>query len=131
MSSWIALLLLFQSVASAFVCPPFSPIYVATHDMEAGLLTLSYRRHSYNLRLAAEGDLGNEISKAPTLNGKMVLPVKAMSAGLKGHKVAAVYAILNSNYKRGYVPICVLSLKQPSNILPINTFIENCPCHVS
>jgi len=42
-----------------------------------------------------------EISKAPTLNGKMVLPVKAMTGGLKGHKVAAVYAILNSSYKRG------------------------------
>jgi hypothetical protein len=24
-----------------------------------------------------------------------------MTAGLKGHRVAAVYAILNSNYKRG------------------------------
>ncbi len=67
----------------------------------------SARKHSY---LAAEGgDLGTEISKAPTLNGKMVLPVKAMSAGLKGHKVAAVYAVLNANYKRGYVSICVLS----------------------
>jgi len=42
-----------------------------------------------------------EISKAPTLNGKVVLPTKAMTAGLKGHKVAAVYAVLNSNYKRG------------------------------
>ena len=42
-----------------------------------------------------------EISKAPTLNGKMVLPLKAMLVGLKGHKVAAVYAVLNKNYKRG------------------------------
>mmetsp|Transcript_28664 Transcript_28664/g.52318 ORF Transcript_28664/g.52318 Transcript_28664/m.52318 type:complete len:469 (-) Transcript_28664:208-1614(-) len=50
---------------------------------------------------AATTTTGDEISKAPTLNGKMVLPVKAMTAGLKGHKVAAVYAILNSNYKRG------------------------------
>ena len=41
------------------------------------------------------------ISKAPSLNGKIVLPVKVMSGGLKGHRVAAVYAILNSNYKRG------------------------------
>jgi hypothetical protein len=40
------------------------------------------------------------ISKAPSLNGKIVLPVKVMAAGLKGHRVAAVYAILNSNYKR-------------------------------
>eukprot|EP00804_Cyclotella_cryptica_P027891 CCRYP_003805-RA/>CCRYP_003805-RA protein AED:0.05 eAED:0.05 QI:384/1/1/1/1/1/3/364/426 len=42
-----------------------------------------------------------EVSKAPTLNGKIILPVKAMSVGLKGHKVAAVYAVLNSGYKRG------------------------------
>ena len=41
------------------------------------------------------------ISKAPSLNGKIVLPVKVMAAGLSGHRVAAVYAILNSNYKRG------------------------------
>mmetsp|Transcript_21617 Transcript_21617/g.45401 ORF Transcript_21617/g.45401 Transcript_21617/m.45401 type:complete len:430 (+) Transcript_21617:104-1393(+) len=101
MSSRIVLLLLSQSVASAFVCPSSSPIAVATPMQGAGLLMLSARRHSYNLHLAAEGDLGTEISKAPTLNGKMVLPVKAMSAGLKGHKVAAVYAILSSNYKRG------------------------------
>ena len=41
------------------------------------------------------------LSKAPSLNGKIVLPVKVMAAGLKGHTVPAVYAILNSNYKRG------------------------------
>lgn len=41
------------------------------------------------------------VSKAPSLNGKIVLPVKVMTAGLQGHRVAAVYAILNSNYKRG------------------------------
>jgi len=41
------------------------------------------------------------ISKAPDLNGKMILPIKIAAAGLKGHKVAAVYAILDSNYKRG------------------------------
>lgn len=46
-------------------------------------------------------DTQAEITKAPTLNGKAVLPIKAMVAGLKGHKVAAVYAVLNSGYKRG------------------------------
>ncbi|KAK1740945.1 hypothetical protein QTG54_008197 [Skeletonema marinoi] len=48
-----------------------------------------------------ETESSTEISKAPTLNGKMVLPLKAMLVGLKGHKVAAVYALLNKNYKRG------------------------------
>ena len=44
-----------------------------------------------------------EPSSTPILNGKRVLPFKVMTAGLKGHKVAAVYAVLNSSYKRGCV----------------------------
>ena len=44
-----------------------------------------------------------EPSSTPILNGKRVLPFKVMTGGLKGHKVAAVYAVLNSSYKRGYV----------------------------
>eukprot|EP00568_Trieres_chinensis_P012269 CAMPEP_0183304692 /NCGR_PEP_ID=MMETSP0160_2-20130417/9697_1 /TAXON_ID=2839 ORGANISM="Odontella Sinensis, Strain Grunow 1884" /NCGR_SAMPLE_ID=MMETSP0160_2 /ASSEMBLY_ACC=CAM_ASM_000250 /LENGTH=413 /DNA_ID=CAMNT_0025467789 /DNA_START=36 /DNA_END=1277 /DNA_ORIENTATION=- len=40
-------------------------------------------------------------TKAPVFNGKMVFPMKALDAGLKGHKVAAVYAVMNSGYKRG------------------------------
>lgn len=42
-----------------------------------------------------------QLQKAPTLNGKMVFPLKALAAGLEGHNVAAVYAVLNSQYKRG------------------------------
>jgi hypothetical protein len=64
----------------------------------------SYGRHGrFNLSSApgAGSDTQTEISKAPTLNGKAILPVRAMVAGLKGHKVAAVYAVLNSSYKRG------------------------------
>ena len=41
------------------------------------------------------------VSKAPDLNGKIVLPIKIANSGLKGHTVAAVYAILDSSYKRG------------------------------
>ena len=40
-------------------------------------------------------------SSAPILNGKRVLPFKVLTGGLKGHKVAAVYAVINSSYKRG------------------------------
>ena len=40
------------------------------------------------------------IARAPSLNGKMVLPLKSLLAGLGEHKVAAVYAILE-NYERG------------------------------
>ena len=43
------------------------------------------------------------VSKAPDLNGKIVLPIKIANSGLKGYEgnVAAVYAILDSSYKRG------------------------------
>ena len=44
----------------------------------------------------------------PVLNGKRVLPYKVMAAGLKGHKVAGIYAILNKDFKRGYVCIYVI-----------------------
>lgn len=41
------------------------------------------------------------LSKAPSFNGKSVFPVKVFMNGLKGHQVAAVFAIMNKNYKRG------------------------------
>ena len=34
-----------------------------------------------------------EFAKAPTFNGQLVLPIKVLMNGLKGHKVAAVYAV--------------------------------------
>jgi Fe-S cluster biogenesis protein NfuA len=37
---------------------------------------------------------------APVLNGKRILPVKIMLAGLKGHQLAAAYAILSPEYKK-------------------------------
>jgi len=37
---------------------------------------------------------------APQFNGKTILPMRVLSAGLRGHKVAAVYAVLNSSYKK-------------------------------
>ncbi len=43
---------------------------------------------------------GGIVAKAPSLNGKVVLPIRALLAGLVGHKVAAVYAILE-DYDRG------------------------------
>lgn len=39
-------------------------------------------------------------SPAPVLNGKRVLPFKVLTAGLAGHQVAAVYAVLDSTYRR-------------------------------
>jgi len=54
-----------------------------------------------HLAMAAASEGETTASVAPVLNGKMVLPFKVMSSGLKDHKIAAVYAVLNSNYKRG------------------------------
>lgn len=41
------------------------------------------------------------MARALTLNGKVILPLKATLAGLRGHKVAAVYVLLSSWYERG------------------------------
>lgn len=41
----------------------------------------------------------NIIDKAPSLNGKIILPLKALLVGLGHHKVAAVYAVLQ-NYNK-------------------------------
>jgi len=94
--------------ASAFVLPSSSPMATAPSslpflrhaDKQCPSTTLSTKLMA-TPRDDAESTTTAEISTAPTLNGKIVLPVKAMTAGLKGHKVAAVYAILNSEYKRG------------------------------
>ena len=37
---------------------------------------------------------------APQFNGKTILPMRVVMPGLQDHKVAAVYAILNSQYKK-------------------------------
>eukprot|EP00339_Tiarina_fusa_P023229 CAMPEP_0117063990 /NCGR_PEP_ID=MMETSP0472-20121206/44670_1 /TAXON_ID=693140 ORGANISM="Tiarina fusus, Strain LIS" /NCGR_SAMPLE_ID=MMETSP0472 /ASSEMBLY_ACC=CAM_ASM_000603 /LENGTH=371 /DNA_ID=CAMNT_0004783911 /DNA_START=175 /DNA_END=1286 /DNA_ORIENTATION=+ len=44
---------------------------------------------------------GTPATPAPVLNGKRVLPYKVLMAGLKGHEVAGVYAIINKEFKRG------------------------------
>lgn len=52
---------------------------------------------------AAPNDPVAAATQAPalTLNGKRVLPFKVLAGGLKGSKIAAVYAVINSNFKRG------------------------------
>ena len=47
------------------------------------------------------GDDDVKLDKAPSFNGQTIFPVKVFMKGLKGHKVAAVFAILNHRYKRG------------------------------
>jgi hypothetical protein len=52
---------------------------------------------------SSSSDTADEVplSKAPSFNGKMIFPMKVFLNGLKGHKVAAVFAVYNNQYKRG------------------------------
>jgi len=54
-----------------------------------------------SLHLGASECSADLSQPAPVLDGQRVLPFKIMKAGLNGHKVAAVYALLNSDFKRG------------------------------
>ncbi len=49
---------------------------------------------------ASTSDETSNKPPAPVLNGKRILPSKIMLAGLKGHQVAAAYAILSPDYKK-------------------------------
>lgn len=60
------------------------------------------RRQHVVLNVASSDESSSAPSApAPVLNGKRVLPYKVMKGGLKGSQVAAVYALLNNEYKRG------------------------------
>ncbi len=88
-----------QLVVSAFVLN--TPFYTTKSPSSKKHYHQLLQSTTNNEETSTDVSAGNEISKAPTLNGKAVLPLKAMKVGLKGHKVAAVYALLNKNYKRG------------------------------
>jgi NFU1 iron-sulfur cluster scaffold homolog, mitochondrial len=53
------------------------------------------------LAASTEDASATAAAPAPVLNGKRVLPYKIMMAGLKGHKISAVYAVLNASFQRG------------------------------
>jgi Fe-S cluster biogenesis protein NfuA len=50
----------------------------------------SVRRNRHALHQSTNSE---EFAKAPTFNGQLILPIKVIMNGLKGHKVAAVYAV--------------------------------------
>ena len=108
LKSTLFLSLLLCDVASGFVLPSSSTAITLQNNIHHPTTTKNHHNmvstsEDESSTTAASSPTNNEsiISKAPTLNGKMVLPIKITAAGLKGHKVAAVYAILDSNYKRG------------------------------
>ena len=61
-------------------------------------------RHRH-LTLSAANDTGaaefdSPKTPPPALNGRVVLPMRVLTPGLRDHHVAAVYAVLNSSYKK-------------------------------
>lgn len=57
-----------------------------------------------------KGDGSTPILKAPTFNGQLILPIKVVLNGLKGHnKVAAVYAI-QPRKQNGYSAVTYISI---------------------
>jgi hypothetical protein len=59
----------------------------------------------HTIRFATEekqpAEAASSPNAGPVLSGKRILPYKILMAGLKGHKVAGAYALLNKEYKRG------------------------------
>eukprot|EP00526_Cylindrotheca_closterium_P009746 CAMPEP_0113629608 /NCGR_PEP_ID=MMETSP0017_2-20120614/15372_1 /TAXON_ID=2856 /ORGANISM="Cylindrotheca closterium" /LENGTH=430 /DNA_ID=CAMNT_0000540017 /DNA_START=21 /DNA_END=1313 /DNA_ORIENTATION=+ /assembly_acc=CAM_ASM_000147 len=79
---------------------PQSSAFTAVTTTQTQQQQLQQQQHTFTqLWATQEGDAPG--LKAPVLNGKRVLPFKVLMAGLKGAKVAATYAILNKDYKRG------------------------------
>jgi hypothetical protein len=93
----LCLLVLIASAAvlatNAFSAQPFA--------VRTSLRALRRPKNSLFVMASDNDGQGRGMTKAPTLNGKMILPFKVMASGLKNHQIAAVYAVLNSQYKRG------------------------------
>jgi len=64
---------------------------------------------SLNLSSSSPSDSESELSKPPTFNGQLILPVKIVLNGLQNHKVAAVYAI-QPNRTNGYAAVTHISI---------------------
>ena len=54
-----------------------------------------------SLQSVSDGKGDGSLEKAPTFDGKVVFPIKSITIGLKDHTVAAVYSVMNDEYKRG------------------------------
>ena len=107
----VLLSLIICSIASGFTATRRSSIITKTLQQTPQQIIPHYTSSSASHLSISTDDTTNEsppaVSKAPDLNGKIVLPIKIANSGLKGHTVAAVYAILDSSYKRGWVILCL------------------------
>jgi len=96
------------------------------HFLQQLLPSTSLTKNAPQLSTRLSASNASDVSApAPVLDGQRVLPFKIMKAGLKGHKVAAVYALLNSDYKRGCVPIMTISQQELLLKLLILTFLSD------
>ena len=59
------------------------------------------KRKNLNQLFSATSSNTENSVPAPTFDGKLIFPMRALTVGLKGHTVAAVYAVLNKNHRRG------------------------------
>ena len=72
-----------------------------------GALVLSPRNSALYASSSSSGSNSAKAAQSqpaappPILNGKTVLPIKVLQKGLEGHVVAAVYALLSSDFKKG------------------------------
>jgi len=82
--------------ANGFVNPPSLPFSSVVSTSDLPHLPIFFASTSST---TDEDEVSNK-PPAPVLNGKRVLPTKIMLAGLKGHQVAAAYAILSSEFKK-------------------------------
>ena len=96
----VLLSFLICSIASGFTVTRSSPINIKTLQQTTPHYT-SLTSSASHLSISTDDTTNESVAKAPDLNGKLVLPIKIANSGLKGHTVAAVYAILDSSYKRG------------------------------
>ena len=73
---------------------------ITTSGASINKLSSSRWFRTRGILLNESGTADGEVTKgpAPTFNGSM-LPLKLTRIGLKGHKVAAVYAIFDKEYK--------------------------------
>lgn len=102
-------------VIIAIACIQYHPIdgFVVIRPTATGITTTPTSAAATTTALCASTEsTGNGVASnpdadpdpngppTPVLNGKRVLPVKIMMAGLKGHKVAATYAVLSRDFKK-------------------------------
>lgn len=97
--------LVFEQCTSFIVTPAFSNV---NHCVEKDFLRPNASFQTTKMRPSSSSQLFSTSSEtdapkvpAPTFDGKLIFPMRALTIGLKDHTVAAVYAIMNKGYKRG------------------------------